>query len=107
MRCSEKDSLFSGYENKYEFESDFLSLISFINKDEFLKAQICEVWVDEKGELTLYPQVTKTKILFGSCEDYESKCEKIKLFYKQILPRKGWNSYETVNVKFNDQIVCE
>lgn len=107
LRCSDKDSLFVGNVKKSEFEKDFLSLISFINTDEFLKAQLCEVWLDSNGELTLYPQVTKAKIIFGSCEDYESKCEKIKLFYKQILPRKGWNSYETVNVKFNDQIVCE
>ena len=31
----------------------------------------------------------------------------VKIFYKDILPAKGWNSYETVSVKFKDQIVCE
>ncbi len=107
FRCSDRDSLFIGNENKIEFEKDLLDLISFINEDVFLKAQLCEVWLEKNGGLTFYPQVTKTKIIFGSCKNYESKCEKIKLFYKQILPRKGWNSYETVNVKFNDQIVCE
>ena len=107
LRCLEKDSLFLENKNKMEFESDFLSMISFINKEKFLKAQLCKVWLDNKGELTFYPQVTKTKIVFGSCEKYKEKCEKIKLFYDQVLPRKGWNSYKTVNVKFNDQIVCE
>ena len=66
LRCSENDSLFVGNESKVEFESDLLSLISFIDKDEFLKAQICEIWIGEDGELTLYPQITKTKILLAS-----------------------------------------
>ena len=107
LRCSENDSLFVDNEKKAALEADFLSLVSFINKDKFLKAQICEMWIEKNGELTLYPQLTKTKIFFGSCNNFESKCEKIKLFYKQILPRKGWSSYKTVNVKYNDQIVCE
>ena len=29
------------------------------------------------------------------------------LFYKVILPTKGWNYYESVNLKYKNQIVCD
>ena len=40
-------------------------------------------------------------------EDYVDKLKRLKIFYKQILPSKGWNSYEKVSVKYKNQIVCE
>ena len=36
----------------------------------------------------------------------EIKFKKLELFYKNILPTKGWNYYESVNLKFKNQIVC-
>ena len=29
------------------------------------------------------------------------------LFYKNIAPTKGWNTYKTINVKFKNQIICD
>lgn len=83
------------------------ALVSFLEEDPFWKAQIAEVKMDGHGEMTLYPQVTRQYIEFGDAEDLEAKFSKLRIFYTRILPEKGWNSYEKVNVKFKDQIVCE
>ena len=82
-------------------------LINYIGADEFLKAQIAQIHFEEEDDIVMYPQVTKQLIEFGSYENMEAKFLRLLVFYKQILPRNGWNSYKKVNLKYNDQIICE
>ena len=88
-------------------EKDLFDVLDYINKDEFLKAQIAEIEVNKKGELTMYPQITKQPILFGLCEKHVGKFKKLRVFYDKILPAKGWNDYESVNLKYQGQIICK
>ena len=53
------------------------------------------------------PQFSKQKIIFGYPDNLDEKFEKINIFYKKIVPAKGWNTYRTVNVKFKNQIICD
>ena len=87
--------------------AQFLSLIQYIEKDDFWRAQIAQMDIDQAGEVTLYPQVGKQTIRFGKPADISEKFHKLELFYQQILPRKGWNYYDWVNVKYENQIVCD
>lgn len=84
-----------------------LELIGFINEDPFWKSQIAEIYVNKDNEVTFYTQVSKQRIEFGKPENIETKFRKLKIFYKEILPAKGWNTYERVSLKYNNQIVCE
>ncbi|XOV91223.1 MAG: cell division protein FtsQ/DivIB [Bacteroidota bacterium] len=90
-----------------DYGSELLELIKFINDDEFWRAQIAEIVVKKDGELIMLPQVTKQEIEFGMPGDYKEKFRKLRLFYKEILPNKGWNTYSRVNVKFDNQLICE
>ncbi|WP_298361381.1 cell division protein FtsQ/DivIB [Runella sp.] len=78
-----------------------------LQQNPFWKAQVAEVIVDKDSELTLVPQVGQHQIDFGLPDDIEIKFKKLKIFYKTILPLKGWNKYKRVSVKFKNQIVCE
>lgn len=82
-------------------------LLQYIERDAFWKVQIAQLDIDKQGEITFFPQVGKQIIEFGKAEDIDVKFKKLKIFYEQILPRKGWNAYERVNLKFNNQIICE
>ncbi len=82
-------------------------LLQYIEKDKFWKTQIAQLDIDKTGDITLYPQVGKQIIEFGKAEDIHEKFNKLNIFYKQILPQKGWNAYGRVNLKFKNQIVCE
>ncbi|MGF1638938.1 MAG: cell division protein FtsQ/DivIB [Cyclobacteriaceae bacterium] len=87
--------------------SSLLKLIKFIENDRFWKAQIAQVEMSRSGEITMYPQVGRQIIEFGKAEDLEQKFNRLSLFYKEILPKKGWNHYSKVNVKYRKQIICE
>ena len=82
-------------------------LIKKIESDKFLSAQIEQIKLLKNGEVILYPQVTKQYIEFGKIENIDIKFKKLKLFYDEILPRKGWNSYSRVSLKYKNQIICE
>ena len=86
---------------------ELMPLIRFITKDEFWSAQVTELEVNKKDDIRLHQQVGKQVIEFGDAQDIVSKFKRIEVLYKEILPRKGWNAYERISVKFKNQIVCE
>lgn len=105
----ESDRTFSWGEslNESAYGKKVFDLIRFIESDKFWSAQIAQVVLLQNGEIELYPQVTKQKVVFGTPEEIEIKFQKLMTFYKEILPKKGWNSYKQVNLKFDNQIICE
>jgi cell division protein FtsQ len=84
-----------------------MNLIEYINDDEFWTAQISQIIVEKDGGITMIPTVGNHKIEFGIPLGYETKLKKLKIFYKQILPAKGWDTYHRVSIKYRNQIVCE
>ena len=90
-----------------DYGSDLLKMLCFIENDTFWRAQIAHVFVSSSGQIEMIPQVTRQHIEFGPPEDIEVKFDKLMLFYKKILPAKGWNEYTKVNLKYKDQIICE
>lgn len=86
---------------------ELMDLITFITEDEFWNAQITELEVNSRDNIRLFQQVGRQVIEFGDAHDIANKFDRIAVFYKEILPRKGWNAYHRVSVKFKDQIVCE
>lgn len=88
-------------------EQAFFDLLRYIDTHKFWKAQITQVFIDNQGMITLYPQMGRQVIEFGTATDIESKFRKLKIFYKKILPVKGWNRYSKISLAYQDQIICE
>jgi cell division protein FtsQ len=84
-----------------------MELINKVREDEFWNAQIAQLDIDSKTRITIYPQVGDERIEFGRPENVETKLKKLMIFYKEILPRMGWNKYDRVNLEYEGQIVAE
>ncbi len=78
-----------------------------MEKSPFWKAQIAQAEIAKDGDITLYPQIGRQTIDFGQPENIEDKFKRLDIFFKKILPVKGWNYYQKVSIKYNNQIVCE
>jgi len=85
----------------------YMDLVMKVNSDPFWKAQIAQLDIDASGEINIYSQVSKQVVEFGLPEDIDVKFKKLEIFYKDILPFKGWNKYKRVNLTYLNQIVCE
>jgi cell division protein FtsQ len=82
-------------------------LINTIREDAFWAAQIAQIDINGKAKATLYTQVGDETIEFGKAENIEAKFRKLKIFYKEVLPRVGWNKYDRINVEYEGQVVAE
>lgn len=78
----------------------------FLTGNRFLRAQIDQIFVDQSGELELYPRVGNHVILVGKTDNLEDKFERLLVFYQYGLEKTGWNKYKKINIKFKNQIVC-
>jgi cell division protein FtsQ len=77
-----------------------------INNDSFLKSQIVQIYINNNGYFELIPRIGNQRILFGSTENMEKKFKKIKLFYKNGPQPKDLNKYDTLNLIYENQIIC-
>lgn len=91
---------------KTEEGTKLLAMIKFIKENDFWHAQVAQLDIDVTGKITLYPQVTGQLVDFGKPDDIEVKFKKLMIFYKEILPTRGWNRYERVNVAYEGQIIA-
>ncbi len=85
---------------------ELYDLAFHIHQNPFWKAQISQVYVNEKGEFELQPRVGNHSILLGKANRLEEKFDKLLLFYQQGLSKTGWNEYSALNLKYKNQVVC-
>lgn len=106
----------SRYQFNYQFLQDSIQpktllddifiLTDYIDKSEFWKAQIEQVYVNKDLEFELIPKVGNHKIVLGGIDYLVNKFNKLMVFYKKGLPKTGWNEYSAINLKYKNQIVC-
>lgn len=96
-------------DNVYEIEEgrQLMAMLRMIREDAFWNAQVAQIDINAKRRAVLYPQVGDEMIEFGTPVDIEKKFRKLKIFYKEILPRVGWNKYDRINVEYEGQVVAE
>lgn len=91
-----------------EDDYNLLLLLKKIHRDrKFWRPIISHIHITEKRELIIYPLLGCSQIEFGRCYDIDDKLKRLKIFYNEVIPRKGWTKYKRVSLKFNGQVVCE
>ncbi len=85
---------------------EVFKLVSFINSSKFWKAQIQQINFNAHNDIELIPTVGNHLIIMGNLENMEGKLNKLKLFYNEGLNHLDWNLYDTINIKYKNQIIC-
>jgi len=81
------------------------TLSEFIGSDPFWMAQIDQVDICPSRTFDLIPKLGSQVIHFGNADNYEEKFSNLLCFYRQVLSKKGWNAYSSVDVQFKGQVV--
>ncbi|MDR2511157.1 MAG: hypothetical protein LBC89_01575 [Bacteroidales bacterium] len=82
------------------------SLIIKIQKDDFLCDFVDEIYFLPNGNMELCTKVAGQKVVFGRFENIDDKLLKMKLLYTQGVNNRGWKNFESVDVRYKNQIVC-
>lgn len=83
-----------------------LPVVRFIERDSVLRNLVTMYEVKDKDNILLVPRITGHVINFGDTTRLEEKRHALMLAYKEIMPHRGWEAYDTISVKFRGQIVA-
>ena len=85
---------------------DIKNLSSKIMADSFLMAMIEQTEITERRTFVMTPKVGTQLIIFGDASDADAKFKRLKLFYRNVIAKAGWNRYNTINLQYKDQVVA-
>lgn len=83
-----------------------LPMLARISSDPTLNALVSTVALSSKGDIILIPVIRGQYINFGDIRNIDDKFSRLKTFYSQVVPVKGWNTYDTISVKWAGQVVA-
>ncbi len=78
-----------------------------VQKDSFSMAMIDQVDITAQRLFEMIPKFGNQLIIFGDATDVDAKLEKLKLFYKEVMVKAGWNKYSVINVQYKNQVVAK
>ena len=101
------DELFTNHVDSLhtKLAKDLFLTADFIRKDSLWDAQIAQLYVNKDHEIELIPRVGSQRILIGNADSLQVKFANLIAFYKQVLPKVGWDKYSTINIKYSGQVV--
>lgn len=83
-----------------------LPMLSHIASDPTLNALVSTVTLSKRGDILIIPVIRGQVINFGDNDNVKDKFARLKSFYTEVLPRRGWNTYDTISVKWAGQVVA-
>lgn len=100
------NSASEGIEDQQAFVNSLYTLSAFIHSDSFWRAQIAQVEVSSDHNLFLIPKVGKQRIEFGKVKGFDQKFKNLRILYEEGFSKTGWNEYSTINLKYENQVIC-
>lgn len=109
---SAKVPVFTGFPDKKSYSSkdrlllaDVRNIATYVKNDPFWMSQIAQIDITTDRNFELSPVVGNHLIKLGNGNEIEMKFNRLMTFYKQVLARKGFDSYSTIDVQYNGQVV--
>ncbi|MCK5820940.1 MAG: hypothetical protein KAH17_03595 [Bacteroidales bacterium] len=106
-RFSARVPVFTGNINIRMIHEGLFELASYLNSNPFWSAQVEQVQVWDARNIELVPRMGSHKIFIGGTENLEWKFRKLRAIYETALPVVGWNCYESIDLRYSDQVVCK
>lgn len=92
--------------NSYRHPRELLALVRFVESDPDLRLLISSYRIEKNGDILMIPRLGGHILNFGDTTRMGDKRAAILTAYRSILPHRGWQTYDTISVKFAGQVVC-
>ncbi len=83
-----------------------LPLINYIANDSVWSNFISMVKVKSPTDIILVPNIREHVINIGAPSHFDDKFSRLKRFYTEVLPKQGWEKYDTLSLKWRGQLVA-
>ncbi len=92
-----------------EFLGKLLTFVSYIAEDPFWNAMIVQIDVRKEAygrEIVLVPRAGNYLILLGEIDGFRERLDRMRAFYRTRTCRGSMGRWSTVDLRYDDQIVC-
>lgn len=86
---------------------DIFKIAQYVGRDSVWNYHITQLYVNANQEIELVPRIGNQKIVIGNGQQLDRKFEKLLVFYESIVPRVGLDTYKSVHLNYEGQLVCE
>lgn len=86
--------------------SSIFELVKKINEDEFLTKLVIGIHKNSDKDYVLRTRKYDQHIQIGKIEKLNVKFKKLEAFYNEAIQSKEIDTYKSINLKFNNQVVC-
>lgn len=86
--------------------SGVLPVTRYIARDSLLRNLITMVEYKSPTNIILVPRIRGHVINLGDTSRLKEKFDNLTLLYRKVMPYKGWNTYDTISLKYKGQIVA-
>lgn len=83
-----------------------LPLTRYLRSDSLLKSYFPMIFAESPDNIILIPGVRGHVVNIGDVNSLPDKFGRLMTMYRKVLPYKGWNTYDTISVKFKNMIVA-
>ena len=91
------------YKNKLE---TVFEIAKTIDEDDFLKKHVIEIHQNDDRSIELKLRLYDFNIQLGDLNQLKKKINNFKAFYQKAIKDKTINTYSSVNLRFDNQVIC-
>jgi cell division protein FtsQ len=78
----------------------------YILADSFWMAQVAQIDITSQANFEMIPVIGDHIVVLGNADDLDRKFKHLFTFYRQAWLQNGMNSYEKLDVQYNNQVVA-
>ncbi len=82
-------------------------LLPLVDAVEAMDGQFASMYVaNDSNNVYVVPRIKGHVVNFGPVTGIDNKLAKLRLFYSEVMPQKGWMTYDTISLKWDHQVVA-
>lgn len=83
-----------------------LPILRAIKSDKSVNALVSTLCIDNRGDIIIIPNIVGHVINFGDTTLISNKFDRLRVFYRDVMPSRGWDAFDTISVKWAGQVVA-
>ena len=85
---------------------ELITVASFLDSHSDYLSLIDQVYSQSEGNLYVVPKLADIVVELGDADNLDEKFTNLLAFYRNGMPRAGWNTYSRISLKYDGQVVC-
>ena len=83
-----------------------LPILRVIKSDPKANALVSSLRIDSRGDIIIIPNVVGHVINFGDTTLIDNKFKRLHVFYRDVMPQRGWDAFDTISIKWAGRVVA-